>query len=101
MLSKSVGNISEDGAEQKDENVLISKDHPGVEIETYFKKRELIVRLDESKLPDIPALLLLIPDRGGDIIIAEPRKVEGTNFYSAIFKNTPVDGYKLIFPPQK
>jgi len=77
---------------------VISKDKPGIQVLTDLVNRKVVVQIEESQKS--PPLIILSPKEGKPFL-TEPKKVEGTNFYTAIFENIPDGEYILIFEPKK
>jgi hypothetical protein len=77
---------------------VISKDKPGIQVLTDLVNRKVVVQIEESQKK--PPLVILSPKEGKPLL-TEPKKVEGTNFYAAIFENIPAGEYVLIFEPKK
>jgi len=75
---------------------VISKDKPGIHVLTDLVNRKVVVQIEEGQKN--PPLIILSPKEGKPLL-AEPKKVEGTNFYAAIFENIPAGEYILIFEP--
>jgi len=84
---------------EKDPGVIkvISKDKPGIQVLTDLVNRKVVVQIEDG--PQRPPLVILSPKEGKPLL-SEPKKIEGTNFYAAIFENISVGEYTLIFEPE-
>lgn len=85
---------------EKESNVIkvIGKNKPGMQVFTDLANRKIVVQIEENQ--ERPPLIILSPKEGKPFL-AEPKKIEGTNFYAALFENIPAGEYILIIEPER
>jgi 3-dehydroquinate synthase class II len=85
------------GEKTKGEIKVVSKEKEGVWITTDTLNKKIIVQIEDTV--KIPPLVILISQENKPLV-AQPKKVSGTRFYSVYFENIPAGEYTLIFEPE-
>lgn len=76
---------------------VISDGRPEIHVIVESEQRKVLVEIEES-IKDIP--LIILASEKGIYMMALPKKVEGTRFYSAVFSGIPEGRYILLIEPK-